>query len=527
MSQRIHKQLAQSGQQLIKLHVLGAAGNVTGSLNLFEYFDGDKVTRFILDAGLHQENEAVNRQNRLPRGITAGDIDFVVISHAHIDHSGFLPKLVKDGFHGTAYTQEATRELIEFMLTDSGYLQEAAADRINRRNERNARSRRSQVRGDSGRSTRRGQSRRQRPPQRLEKPDHVEPLYTEEEARACMGQVKGLQYDRVYTLADGVRVKFTEACHILGAAVVTLEIGKGSKKRTFVFTGNIGRPNTPILRDLAPVAEADYLMSESTYGDKLHEQRNRLDVLADIINRAHARALKPHKKYGYGVIIVPAFAVGRVQAVLYDIRQLMAEKRIPEIPVFVDSPMANKATAVHRKHPELFNPQARKLVESGQDPFTTPRYVEVKDAAQSAQLDQPAKEPVILIGSSGMAAGGRILQHLKKRLPGSQNTVLFVGYQGTGTLGRTLASEEHRPEMVRIFGEMVPVAATIEFMSDYSGHADYSEIVRWLRHFQRKPKNTFLVHGEPESLAALKEQIERNLGWTVTIPRHRQCFVLD
>ncbi|HEY9871735.1 MAG TPA: MBL fold metallo-hydrolase [Candidatus Obscuribacterales bacterium] len=518
-----HKQArgARTGRPRIRLHVLGAAGGVTGSLNLFEYFEGDKVTRFLLDVGLHQENETINHQNRLPAGITPADIDFVIMSHAHIDHSGYFPKLVKDGFKGLCYTHEATRDLLEILLPDSGYLQEEAADRANRR------LRKQRSRAFQGKQSK-GRSKSHRHPQKaVRQPKQqpmVQPLYTEQDARACLKQVKGLKYDTDYQLADGVFVKFTDACHILGAAVVTLTIGKGGAKRTFCFTGNIGRDRTPILRDLKPVLQADYVMSESTYGSKLHEKRDRLAVLAGIINRAYERASKPHPKFGYGVIVIPAFAIGRVQTVLYDLRKLMEQGRIPEIPVFLDSPMAIKATAVHRKHVALYNAEARKIVDSGADPFATPRYVECTERSQSELLDQPAREPVIIIGSSGMASGGRIIQHLEKRLPGKQNTVLFVGYQGTGTLGQNLVNQ--KAGYVRIHGRPVKVNATIEFMSDYSGHADYSEILRWMSKFQRKPLNTLLVHGEPESLQGLKGQIETTLGWRVTVPKHREVFEL-
>jgi len=521
MSRHHEKRLARTGQPRIKLHVLGAAGNVTGSLNLFEYHEGDKVTRFILDIGLHQENENINRQNRLPAGLTPADIDFVIISHAHIDHSGYLPRFVKDGFKGFAYTHEATRDILEFLLPDSGYLQEEAARRANKRAKKFGPGR------FQGKQSK-GRSKSHRHPQKAYREQQfmpeVRPLYTEQDAKACMSRIKGLKYDTVYQLADGIKVKFTDACHILGAAVVTLEIGKGARKKTFCFTGNVGRPNTPILRPLAPVQHADYLLSESTYGNKLHEKRDRLAVLAGIINRAYERARKPHPKFGYGVIVIPAFAVGRVQGVLYDLRRLMVEKRIPNIPVFLDSPMAIKATEVHRKYASLYNAEAARLVAQGIDPFATPRYMECKDWKQSALLDQPAREPIIIIGSSGMAAGGRILQHLQTRLPGKQNTVLFVGYQGTGTLGLKLSN--HEASVVKMFGNIVHVNATIEFMSDYSGHADYSEIIAWMSKFQRQPVNTLLVHGEPESLAGFKGHIEGRLGWKVTIPKTREVFEL-
>lgn len=493
---RESKQLT-SSRQRIKLHVLGAAGDVTGSLNLFEYFEDGRTVRFILDIGLHQGDEGINRQNRLPKGITPSNIDFVIISHAHIDHSGWLPAFIKAGFKGPVYTHPATRDLMEFLLPDSGYLQEAEADRANRRAKR--------LRG--GRN--------------VASPAKFLPLYTEEDAEASLKRVRQINYDQTYQLTEGIKVKFTNACHIIGAAVVSLTVGKSDPKK-ICFTGNIGRANTPLLRDLAPVLEADYLLTESTYGNKLHEKRDRLTVLADIVNRAIARA-KRNGKNGCGVILIPAFAVGRVQAVVYDLRQLIAEGRIPNLPVFLDSPMAIAATKVHRKHADLYNEEARKLLASGIDPISTPRFVEC-DKRMAAMLDGKMDEPTIIIGSSGMAAGGRILQRIKTRLPGAQNTVLFVGYQGTGVLGHKLTSS--KPRSVRIHGDVVRCNATIEYMSDYSGHADYEEMIAWMEHFQRAPRQTFLVHGEPESLSGFKKHIEERLGWSVIIPQRRQCFDL-
>ncbi len=500
MTDNKSKRTARPTKPRIKLHVLGAAGDVTGSLNLFEYFDGSKVTRFILDIGLHQEDEGINQKNRLPKGITAKDVDFVIISHAHIDHCGWLPKFIHDGFTGPAYTHPATKDLMAFLLPDSGHLQEAAAERINRG------------------IRRRAQKKGKRPT------FEMTALYNEQEARESLKVVKPIEYGRVYTLADGIQCKFTDACHILGAAVVTLFIGKGADRKTICFTGNVGRPGTPMLRALEPVAEADLVITESTYGNRLHVKRNRREILAGIINRGYERAKVKDPKYGCGVIIIPAFAVGRVQTVLYDLRQLMAEGRIPNLQVVLDSPMAVAATKVHRKYRHLYNDETRAIFDRGQDPFKTPRYMETKDVQQSNVLDAKANEPIIIIGSSGMAAGGRILQHLERRLDNAKNTVVFVGYQGTGMLGHTLVNE--KPSVVSIHKRTVNVRATIEYMSDYSGHADYQEIINWMRNFKRKPAKCLLVHGDTEALTAFKGHIESQLGWNVVIPSTRQVFEL-
>ncbi len=517
MTKQEQKRVARTGQPLMKLHVLGAAGAVTGSLNLFEYIERDRVTRFLVDVGLTVEDERADFMNRLPAGIKPSDINFIVISHAHIDHSGFLPKLVKDGFAGPAYLTEASADLLQFMLPDSGFLQEEAVKRANARN------RKLLPATESGASD--GQKSPGKTPQR-------QPLYTQDHAKASLKHLRPLSYNERHELAPGIAVTFTDAGHILGSAVVNLEIGSGSGKRTFCFSGNIGRYDMPLLSQLEVVRNADYVMVESTYGNKLHVRRDRFAVLADIINRAYERALESHSKYGCGVIMIPAFAVGRAQIVMSDLRQLMSEGLIPQIPVFIDSPMTIRSTAAHRKHVELFNAETRALFASGIDPFTTPDHTLCPDWQQSVALLEPQSKPIIVIGSSGMAAGGRIVQHLQHRLPARQSTVVFVGYQGTGTLGQALVGDmkagntSRRPSSVRIAGKDVRIHATIEFMPDYSAHADYSDTIRWLGHFERRPKNIFLVHGEPDALEGLEGHIRASLGWNVIVPKPKQEFVL-
>jgi metallo-beta-lactamase family protein len=505
----------------VKVHLLGSAGDVTGSLILFEVSSEQGVIRFLLEVGLHQDDDNINRCHRLPKGLKAKDINFAIISHAHIDHSGYLPKLIKDGFTGPVYTHAATKDLLRFLLPDSGNLQERAAERENERNGFKTESADSRSTNGGARSARRNK----RATSGGDAKGRVYPLYTAAQARRSLDSIKTLQYDRLYKLAEGVSCKFTEASHILGAAVVTLVLGSGKSKKTVCFTGNVGRNGMPFLKDLTPVMEADYIITESTYGNKLHAQRDRLAVLAGIVNDAYKRAKRRDPKEGCGVIVLPAFAVGRVQTVVYDLARAMEKGMIPNIPVFLDSPMAVEATKVHRKHTNLYNDEAKKLVARGIDPFKTPRYMECKGWAQSRALDKPASEPIILIGSSGMAAGGRILGHIEKRLDRAENTIVFVGYQGTGALGYTLVNEN--PSEVTIHDKVVKVRAKIEYMSDYSGHADYSEIIDWLKKFRRKPKKVFLVHGDPEALTAFKGHIGEALpDWNVVIPQPRNCFEL-
>jgi metallo-beta-lactamase family protein len=523
------KRLARSGKPLIKLHVLGAALGVTGSLNLIEYMERGVTTRFLLDAGLTVENESADFQNRLPSGMRPSDINFIILSHAHLDHSGFLPKLVKDGFKGVAYATQATRDLLEIMLPDSGYLQEEAARRSKLRAERTAKAaataRLSLEAGkaDAAATTSGGEKKKKA----SRRGNTVRPaLYTRKDAIASLDCLKILDYNRRYQLAPGIAVTLTDAGHILGSAVVNLEIANGADKKRFCFTGNVGRPDVPILQPAHPLMAADYLMTEATYGNKEHKRRDRLEVLAGIICGAHERARAKN-----GVILIPAFAVGRAQAVLNDLRLLMQDKRIPNIPVFVDGPMANRATEVHRKHAKLFNDKTAKDARAGKDPFTTLRHKEVMQREESEALDKPQSEPIIIVGSSGMAQGGRIVRHLMARLAQEENSVLFVGYQGTGTLGQALVGCRINPDNacateVRIFGKPVAVKATVEFMGDYSGHADCADLLRLFGTAPRQPKLTFVVHGEPVALDALKSRIEKQLGWAAVVPRPKEVFVL-
>lgn len=513
MAKSERKRRARASEQHIRLHFLGATQCVTGSLHFFEFSENGRTTRFFLDAGLNQENPSQNFQNRLPSGIKPADVDFGIFSHAHIDHTGFFPRLVKDGFKGPVYATAATRDLCSVLLPDCGYLQQEEAARANRRAERKRAS--AEAHSEPNRQRAR----------KSEAPRVVQPLYTQDDARASLSQIQAVEYDTPVRPCEGVVLRFSHASHLLGASIVTLEIGTGSKKRRIVFTGDLGRPDMPVLKDVAIIKQADYVICEGTYGDKLHERRDRHTAFAEVINQAYARAKQADRKFGHGVIVIPAFAVGRVQSVLYDLRALMADKRIPNIPVFLDSPMGIEATQIYRKYDSLYNPAAKRLNDSGTDLFKTPRYAEVAEWQQSEKLDLPASEPIIVVGSSGMAAGGRIVRHLQKRLPGKQNTVVFIGYQGEGTLGRQLVTPD--VDEVRVAGEPVKVRATVEYLKDYSGHADYQDILRWLKAFTRKPSKLFLVHGDSESLDALQQRIREQVHVDVTVPRHRECIDLE
>jgi metallo-beta-lactamase family protein len=531
------KRHARSHERRIRLHFLGAAKMVTGSLHFFEVSEGDKTVRFFIDAGLNQENDSVNFQNRLPHGLKAADIDFGVFTHAHIDHTGFFPRLVKEGFKGHVYTTAATRDLVGLLLPDSGHLQEEEAQRANARAARRAKEQGPEK--QAGKQKPRGKNQKHAgvQPQKSDAGVQVnagataparvvQPLYTQEEAEKALFHIKTVEFDSPFEVRPGIVLRFTTASHLLGAAVVTVEIGTGSKKRRIVFTGDLGRPHMPVLQELAPLALADYIICEGTYGNKLHAQRDRLEALEQHVKGALERAAKPQgkrsAKSGAGVVIMAAFAVGRVQSLLHDLRLLMDSGRLPDTPVFVDGRMANNANEVYRNHSKLYNKgAAKRLSESanGRDLFSPPRFMEVREWSQSLALDNPAAEPAIIITSSGMASGGRVLRHLENRLPHEQNTILFCGYQSVGTLGRQLVSPG--VQTVRVNGKEIAVRATVEHMEDYSGHADYEDILRWLRGFQTRPDKVFLVHGEPESLDALKKRIEDRLRWDVEVPQVR------
>lgn len=537
MNKREEKRLAKSGKPIVKLHVLGAAGGVTGSLSLIEYQHEGRTARFLLDVGMHMENRRTDFENRMPKGVKADQVDFIIMSHAHIDHSGYLPKFVKDGFKGKVYCTPATADLVKILLPDSGYLQEEQAKRANKRLAKNAaeKAARQPVKGKSPRGKQASVPNPDSADSALLAPSR-QPLYTQKDAEASLSHLATIDYDTRVELAPGIAVTFTEAGHILGAAVVNLELGTGGYKKTLCFTGNIGRRNMALLRELAPIHGADYLITESTYGNKLHVKRDRLAELARIINEAHARAKVRDSRKGYGVILIPAFAVGRVQVVLDDLRQLLQAGKIPSMPVFLDGKMSVSATEVHRKYKNILGAATRKVFEQGGDAFVTSRFAICREWQQSVMLQNPASEPTIIIGSSGMANGGRIVSHLQTRLSGSNNTVVFVGYQGTGTLGQSLVRftdnppasvgkcPEPCPKTVSVQGKQLNVRAKIEFMSDYSGHADYEDILWWLRQFKRKPRKTLVVHGDPGALEALRDRISSALRWDVVIPKVKETF---
>jgi len=457
---------------MVTIEFLGGVGTVTGSKFLLEVAG----RRLLVDCGLYQGPKELRLRNwdRLP--VDPVSIDRVVLTHGHIDHTGYLPRLFKDGFKGPVYATRATADLLKILLPDSGHLQEEEAEYHNKR-------------GTS-------------------KHKPALPLYTAEEGLKAAERVTGVGYDEAVELAPGVRVSFKRAGHILGSAIVTIESEEGTGRFRLIFSGDLGRYNAPILPDPAPIDEADYIVVESTYGDRRHDPEPIQAQLERVITSA--------VRLGGGIVI-PAFAVGRTQELLYDLDALEKAGRLPRLPTYVDSPMAIEATEIYCAHPEEFDGEMRTLVATRRCPLTSGEFRLARTTEQSKAINA-IRGPVLIISASGMATGGRVLHHLKHRLPDPRTTVLLVGYQAVGTRGRSL---QDGASSVRIFGQDVPVRARIEVVHGLSAHADADGLMRWLRTATRPPKRVFVVHGDPGPAQALASRVKSELGWTVVVPAYR------
>jgi metallo-beta-lactamase family protein len=463
------------------LTFLGAARTVTGSKHLLEV--GGR--RLLVDCGLFQGLKELRERNWAALPIRAADIEAVVLTHAHLDHSGYLPRLVGQGFRGKIFCTPATADLTKIVLADAGRLQEEDAERANRK----------------------GYT-RHRP---------AMPLFTVEDADRAMAMLQPVGYERPISVMPGVTAEFINAGHLLGSAYARLRVDQGNK--TLLFGGDLGRYSRPVLPDPSPIPEADVLLVESTYGDRSHEADDDGARLARIVSETAQRG---------GKVIIPAFALGRVEELLYWIQRLEQRKAIPELPVYVDSPMAAAVLTEYRKRAEELDAEmstagnGHARAEHGVCLFCTARLKVVTKISESRQV-QESKESAIVISASGMATGGRVLHHLQRALPDPANTILFSGYQSAGTRGRAL---KDGAKFTRIHGEDVPVRARIEALDSMSAHADANEIMRWLGGFKKAPALTCLVHGEPGPMDALKARIERELKWTVKTPAHQETIEL-
>jgi len=459
------------------IEFLGGVGTVTGSKFLVEAGGA----RLLVDCGLFQGLKEFRLRNwdRLP--VDPASIDWVVLTHSHIDHTGYLPRLVKDGFAGRIYATRATADLLKILLPDSGHLQEEEAAYHNKR-------------GTS-------------------KHKPALPLYTAEEGREAAERVTGVGYGEPLRLESGIRVSFKRAGHILGSAIVTVELADGASRRRLVFSGDVGRYGAPILPDPAPLGDADYVIVESTYGDRRHDPEPIPAQLERVIKEAVTRG---------GAIIIPAFAVGRTQELMYHLSHLEKAGRIPRLPTYVDSPMAIDATEIYCAHPEDFDGDMRDMVMTRNCPLHCGDFRLTRSPDESRAINK-LKGPVLIVSASGMATGGRVLHHLKLRLPDPRTTVLLVGYQAAGTRGRLL---QDGAKTVKIFGEEVPVRAHVETVHGLSAHADADGLMRWLRTAARPPKQLFVVHGDPEPAKTLAERIQSELGWKAVVPAYRDRFAV-
>jgi metallo-beta-lactamase family protein len=450
------------------LQFLGATDTVTGSKYLLKHQD----TRLLVDCGLFQGYKPLRLRNWSPLPVKPSRIDAVILTHAHIDHSGYLPLLARQGFKGPVYCSPATFDLCRILLPDSGYLQEEEAAFANRH--------------------------------RLSKHSPALPLYTRDDAERCLKLFRPRPYEEEWQPVAGVQAMLARSGHMAGSSFVRLATGSTS----ILFSGDLGRPNDPVLRPPAPMRGADYVVVESTYGDRLHPRSEPLVKLAQVINETAARG---------GVIVIPAFAVGRAQSLLHGIYQLKQQGLIPGIPVYLNSPMAANAMDVYWKH-------GSELRLTGAECQAVAQVARIVESPEESEQLNGKRGPMIIIAASGMATGGRVVHHLKAFAPDARNTILFAGYQAGGTRGATIAAGS---SSVRIHGQDVPVRAQVAMLDDLSAHADANEILAWLAHFERAPKQTFITHGEPAAADALRQRIERELRWECHLPYYLETVNLE
>lgn len=467
------------------MHFLGAAQVVTGSNILLE-IENKKI---LLDCGMFQGNRQLNKLNYEPFRFDPKEIDSLILSHAHIDHSGRIPVLIKSGFKGKIYCTNATADLCSIMLPDSGYVQETENEWENRKRKR------------AGKPLR-------------------EPLYTVEEAKDSLKYFSPVLYNQKIIINDNLTIRFQDAGHILGSSIVELWIKEGNETIKLVFSGDLGRKNKPIIRDPAIIEEADYLILESTYGHRVHPSLdNEASQLIPIMIETRKRG---------GDVIIPSFAVQRAQDIIYELNQYydqiiaVRDKSYLDIPVYVDSPLTISATEIFRRNPNCFDADTLELIQQGYNPLDFKNLHFSRTANESKQLNS-SKESKVIISASGMCTAGRIKHHLKHNLWRKESSIVFVGYQAEGTLGRRI---KDGAKEVKIFGEDIKVNAQIHVLEGFSGHADQGELLQWVKSFKKNPQKIFLVHGEQEAQDALSELIEKGLEITTIVPKLGENFIL-
>jgi metallo-beta-lactamase family protein len=463
---------------MAKITFLGAAGTVTGSKYLVEA----EGKRLLVDCGLFEGSKELSQRNWEKLPIDPATIDWVLLTHAHIDHTGYLPRLTRTGYHGPIHANAATRELCNLLLPDSAHLQEE----------------------DAKYAARKGYA--------LHKPPL--PLYTVGEAQQALKQFQDIPRAAAFQISPQFSVLPHDAGHILGSTWLELTITEGGKKTLVVFSGDVGRYDQPILNDPESPTHADYLLCESTYGDRDHPTTNVSEELAAVINETAKRG---------GAVVIPAFAVGRTQLVMYLLKQLVAQKKIADLPVYIDSPMAISVTELYKNHPEDHDLDFTRQEKNGDGDPLNLHEVHMTRSVEDSKKINDVVSPCIIVSASGMATGGRILHHLEHRLPDSRSTVLLVGYQGEGTRGRQLLEGA---KFLNLYGQSIPVRARVVDVGQLSAHAGKSELLRWLSGIKVAPRQTFFVHGEPVALTALQAAVQAKFGWKTTIPAYEQSFDL-
>jgi metallo-beta-lactamase family protein len=469
----------------MKIKFTGAAGTVTGSCHYIEY--GDK--KLLLDCGLFQGKKDVEKLNQDDFPFDPAEIDYLILSHAHIDHSGRIPLLVKNGFKGKIFASTPTYDLCTIMLMDSGHIHEMEAE------------------WKSQKSMRKGG-------------EPVEPLYTTEDAQASLSYFSPVIYEQYEEIDDVLTIRFNDAGHILGSSIVEMWFKENGEATKVVFSGDIGMKNKPIIKDPQIIEKADYLIIESTYGNRLHESpEERVGKLSRII----LNTIK-----NKGTVVIPSFAVGRTQEIIYALNEHYDgnnefSKAFKNIPVYIDSPLASKATEIFKKNAHVFDEEAREKILSGDNPleFKNLHFTQTTDESKALNM---STEPKIIISASGMCNAGRIRHHLKHNLWKKNSSVVFVGYQAEGTLGRRLKNGEKE---VKLFGEDIYVQANIESVEGFSGHADQRGLMEWLKGFKEAPKKVFVVHGESDARDVFSKMIEDELGFSTVVPNMNSEYLME
>lgn len=465
----------------MKVTFLGAAGTVTGSNYLLECCG----TKFMVDCGMFQGNAEMEKRNLRNPSYDPKDIDFILVTHAHIDHTGLLPRMVAKGFKGTIYASEPTKDLLDIMLLDSAHIQEMEAEWANRKSKRKG-----------------GQM--------------VNPLYTTADAEQTLTFISTVDYEKTFEPVPGIKVTYRDAGHILGSAFIRIEYEEDGKTLSMLFSGDLGRKDQLIINDPTIAKTPNYLFLESTYGNRNHQdESNSLDELAAAIDYAYSKGEK---------VVIPAFAVERSQQIIYTLYLLAKQGKLPaDMPVYLDSPMAIRATEVFKKHPDYADPATQALFAKGESPFDLPNLRFTLTTEQSQEINNK-RESAVIISASGMCTAGRIKHHLRHNLWRAGAAVVFVGYQGVGTLGRKLVGGAGK---VRLFGEDVLVKAKIFTIGGFSGHAGQSEIMDWVRNFEDKNMQVFLVHGEGKAQRALQELLKKEFDLDAYIPDYLEEIVLE